>query len=174
MAMPRPGSLHDRYLDHLRGIYGPDRDDFIIDAALSELLYQSTRPAPSRSPNPEVPMVLIEVRNPTGVVGRCDAKCYAATEPDCDCCCGGANHAKGLEQALANAPAIVAEQIPEKWIHSRGDQLPPGTYAIAQLPLWLHVAGAQEIANIAAQLHRRSDSTWTIGPAAPPKSPGTE
>lgn len=41
-------------------------------------------------------MVLIEVHKPDGsFVGRCDARCYNAKHPECDCICGGANHGKG-------------------------------------------------------------------------------
>lgn len=45
---------------------------------------------------------LIEVRNSSGVVGRCDAKCYNAPDPKCDCVCGGQNHGAGLKQAQDN------------------------------------------------------------------------
>lgn len=31
---------------------------------------------------------------------RCTAGCYNAHGPKCTCCCGGANHGKGLEGAL--------------------------------------------------------------------------
>lgn len=31
---------------------------------------------------------------------RCDAKCYNATHPDCDCVCGGRNHGAGKQQAI--------------------------------------------------------------------------
>ena len=41
---------------------------------------------------------LIAVHNSEGCVGRCDAKCYEAHEPDCDCICGGGNHGVGLRQ----------------------------------------------------------------------------
>lgn len=30
---------------------------------------------------------------------RCDATCYNAKHPDCDCICGGLCHGKGLEDA---------------------------------------------------------------------------
>lgn len=33
---------------------------------------------------------------------RCDKKCYDATSPECDCCCGGMNHGKGLKTAIQN------------------------------------------------------------------------
>lgn len=56
---------------------------------------------------------LIEVRNSDGVVGRCDAKCYNATGPDCDCVCGGANHGKGLENALATTEEHCLEWLEE-------------------------------------------------------------
>lgn len=34
--------------------------------------------------------------------GRCDAKCYEAKTPGCDCICGGKNHGAGLVRALDN------------------------------------------------------------------------
>lgn len=45
---------------------------------------------------------LIYVGNSSGCVGRCDAKCYDATSPDCDCICGGKNHRAGRQQAQQN------------------------------------------------------------------------
>lgn len=42
---------------------------------------------------------LIEFRNSQGVIGRCDAKCYQAEQPHCECICGGRNHGAGLDQA---------------------------------------------------------------------------
>jgi hypothetical protein len=47
-------------------------------------------------------MTLIAVYTSDGCEGRCDAKCYNATEPACDCICGGANHGAGLAQAIDN------------------------------------------------------------------------
>ena len=45
---------------------------------------------------------LIAVYNSEGCVGRCDAKCYEAQEPECDCICGARNHGAGLQQAIEN------------------------------------------------------------------------
>ncbi len=45
-------------------------------------------------------MTLIHVGNSEGTVGRCDAKCYDARHPHCDCVCGGRNHGKGLDEAI--------------------------------------------------------------------------
>jgi len=45
---------------------------------------------------------LISVYNSNGCVGRCDAKCYDATHPHCDCICGGKNHGAGKKQAIDN------------------------------------------------------------------------
>lgn len=42
---------------------------------------------------------------------RCDAKCYDATEPHCDCVCGGKNHGAGLQRALENTA-----ELGEKWL----------------------------------------------------------
>jgi hypothetical protein len=50
---------------------------------------------------------LISVYNSEGLVGRCDAKCYNAHDPDCDCICGGRNHRAGLQQALDNTADLV-------------------------------------------------------------------
>ena len=43
---------------------------------------------------------LIAVYNSDGLVGRCDAKCYQATEPACECICGGDNHGAGYARAV--------------------------------------------------------------------------
>jgi len=45
---------------------------------------------------------LIAVYNSSGLVGRCDAKCYNAKHPVCTCICGGANHGQGLQKAVEN------------------------------------------------------------------------
>jgi predicted RNase H-like HicB family nuclease len=54
---------------------------------------------------------LIAVYNSEGCQGRCDAKCYDAAEPDCDCICGGRNHGAGKEQALDNT-----RELAESWL----------------------------------------------------------
>ncbi len=36
----------------------------------------------------------------------CNAKCYNAIGPDCDCMCGGVNHGVGEMQARANCSAM--------------------------------------------------------------------
>jgi len=56
---------------------------------------------------------LIEVRNSEGVVGRCDAKCYEAQEPKCECVCGGMNHGAGYQRALENTREMATEWIRE-------------------------------------------------------------
>jgi len=43
-------------------------------------------------------MTLITIGNSEGE-RRCDARCYDAKGPDCDCVCGGRNHGKGLQAA---------------------------------------------------------------------------
>jgi hypothetical protein len=54
-------------------------------------------------------VVLIEVRNSRGVVGRCDANCYQAKGDTCTCICGGVNHGVGQQQAIKNTLEIAAE-----------------------------------------------------------------
>jgi hypothetical protein len=51
---------------------------------------------------------LIAVYNSDGCVGRCDAKCYDATLPDCECICGGRNHGAGKKQAIENTQKLAA------------------------------------------------------------------
>jgi hypothetical protein len=59
---------------------------------------------------------LIAVYNSEGCVGRCDARCYDADEPGCECICGGRNHGAGKQQALDNT-----RELAESWIeHARG------------------------------------------------------
>ena len=43
---------------------------------------------------------LIAVYTSDGLVGRCDAKCYEATQPACECICGGRNHGAGIQTAI--------------------------------------------------------------------------
>lgn len=45
---------------------------------------------------------LLAVYTRDGCIGRCDAKCYDAKHPGCECICGGANHGAGLKQATDN------------------------------------------------------------------------
>lgn len=54
---------------------------------------------------------LIAVYNSEGCVGRCDARCYDAAEPDCDCICAGRNHGAGKQQAMDNT-----RELAESWI----------------------------------------------------------
>jgi hypothetical protein len=50
---------------------------------------------------------LIAVYDSEGCQGRCDAKCYAAREPECECICGGRNHGAGLDQAVSNTRELA-------------------------------------------------------------------
>ena len=54
---------------------------------------------------------LIAVYNSDGCVGRCDAKCYDATCPDCDCICGGRNHGAGLAVARDNTRELADDWV---------------------------------------------------------------
>ncbi len=45
---------------------------------------------------------LIEVRNSSELVGRCDASCYEAQHAPCECVCRGRNHGAGIKQATSN------------------------------------------------------------------------
>lgn len=52
-------------------------------------------------------VALITVYNSEGLVGRCDARCYDASEPECTCICGSRNHRAGLQQAMDNTADLV-------------------------------------------------------------------
>jgi hypothetical protein len=73
---------------------------------------------------------LIAVYNSEGCVGRCDAKCYNATSPQCDCICGGKNHGAGLAQARQNtqsmAEAWLDKYIKERKIQNARSEIDPG------------------------------------------------
>lgn len=58
-------------------------------------------------------MTLISVYNSDGCVGRCDAHCYDAKHPHCDCICGGVNHGAGLKKAQENT-----REYADKWIET--------------------------------------------------------
>jgi hypothetical protein len=53
--------------------------------------------------------ILIAAYNSSGCIGRCDAKCYNATSPNCDCICGGINHGVGQNKAMENANHLSKE-----------------------------------------------------------------
>ena len=50
---------------------------------------------------------LIAVYSSDGLVGRCDARCYLANQPDCDCICGGRNHGAGVQKAIDNTRELA-------------------------------------------------------------------
>ena len=54
---------------------------------------------------------LISFQSSGGDQGRCDAKCYDATEPECTCICGGRNHGAGKQQAIENTRDLA-----QSWI----------------------------------------------------------
>lgn len=80
---------------------------------------------------------LISWHSSDGCEGRCDAKCYDAEGPDCDCICSGCNHGQGLDKALA-----VTRQMAEEMIQTyTGTHNLPGfaaevNVAVYQLPLF--------------------------------------
>jgi len=54
---------------------------------------------------------LILAANLSGPIGRCDARCYNATDPRCDCVCGGLNHGVGYDKALQNTREHAAQLV---------------------------------------------------------------
>ena len=47
-------------------------------------------------------ITLIAVYDADSCVSRCDAGCYDAPGPGCDCICVGTNHGAGKQQAIRN------------------------------------------------------------------------
>jgi hypothetical protein len=74
---------------------------------------------------------LLTVGNDSGVVGRCDAKCYNAKHPHCNCVCGGVNHGVGLATAVRNV-AVAGQKMIDRYI----DQRPELEANTPQLPLF--------------------------------------
>ena len=57
---------------------------------------------------------VLEARKADGsLLGRCDVKCHAAKGTRCTCICGGANHAKGLQQALETMGVFAHRDEPD-------------------------------------------------------------
>ena len=56
---------------------------------------------------------LIAVYSSDGLVGRCDARCYLANQPDCDCICGGRNHGAGVQKAIDNTRELAQHWLRE-------------------------------------------------------------
>ncbi len=54
---------------------------------------------------------LISYSDTSGKARRCDAKCYGATGPICDCVCGGMNHGAGIKAAFENTSHLAIAQI---------------------------------------------------------------
>ena len=52
---------------------------------------------------------ILVANNNGGPQRRCDARCYNAKGPHCECLCGGKNHGVGIEQALANVAEVAEE-----------------------------------------------------------------
>jgi hypothetical protein len=92
---------------------------------------------------------LIVVYNSDGIIGRCDARCYNAKQPHCDCVCHGKNHGQGIQIAAQNALKDAAE--------------------------WLEAAQPDDITNrelfakTARELRRLASQT--LLPLAPPPDP---
>ena len=77
---------------------------------------------------------LITVYNSEGCVGRCDARCYQAAEPDCDCICCGRNHGAGKQQAIDNT-----RELAENWLEqarASGQDITRAELAVTHEPLF--------------------------------------
>lgn len=59
-------------------------------------------------------MWLISEVGEIGKVRQCDARCYDAHGPKCDCVCGGSNHGRGLAGALRNMEGMILELLEDR------------------------------------------------------------
>jgi hypothetical protein len=68
---------------------------------------------------------LIAVYNSDGCVFRCDARCYEAVDPECDCICGGRNHGVGRARAVENTAELIdpSGELRARMREMGGDQL---------------------------------------------------
>ncbi len=80
-------------------------------------------------------MTLISYHSSGGDEGRCDAKCYNAKHPQCDCICGGRNHGAGQKQAEANTQELFEEWM-EDWQTKHPDHTITIPDEIRQLPMF--------------------------------------
>jgi hypothetical protein len=55
-------------------------------------------------------------------VSQCDERCYNAEGPACSCCCGGANHGVGLDQAVINSQ-VMGRRYAEAYAAEQGHAL---------------------------------------------------
>jgi hypothetical protein len=62
-------------------------------------------------------MTLISVYTSEGCIGRCDSKCYEATERECTCVCHGANHGRGITKAMEQTRIMA-----ERWVTTYAQQ----------------------------------------------------
>lgn len=79
---------------------------------------------------------LVEVSNGKNK-RRCDAKCYNAKGDKCTCICGGANHGKGLDQAMANTNEHAEEWVDEYQRENPGEPSLDVYIAPSQMPMFL-------------------------------------
>jgi len=56
---------------------------------------------------------IFAVYNSEGCVGRCDARCHEATQPECKCICGGAFHGVGSKIAREDRKTLTDDEILE-------------------------------------------------------------
>lgn len=56
---------------------------------------------------------IIAVYKGSDLVGRCDARCHEAKEPECHCICGGAYHGVGSVSAAAGRFDLTDDEILE-------------------------------------------------------------
>lgn len=75
---------------------------------------------------------LIAVYSGDKCIGRCDANCYEAQHPSCDCVCGGKNHGAGQQQAIQNTREF-AEQWVKRYMEERAIREGKGEIGISVL-----------------------------------------
>lgn len=65
---------------------------------------------------------LLRYNHPILGIAKCDAGCYNAEKPDCDCICKGKNHGVGFKQAKLNT-LLEGHQMIKDWERTLEDHL---------------------------------------------------
>ena len=79
---------------------------------------------------------LIYASNSDGCIGKCDAKCYDAKEPHCDCICGGRNHGVGYNKAVDNTREYADEMMKQYEKDHPGAECQLNHMEVSQLKLF--------------------------------------
>ena len=97
-------------------------------------------------------------------LGRCDARCYNAAHANCQCICGGRNHAAGKDQAMDNTREMYAPWLDEyEKEHPFAEVEVPALYTCKTRTATkiARIINARENANVVRDV-RRLTKAWEV------------